>query len=361
MFNQAWHIGTFFKIPVKIHWTFGLIIMYVVFSSLSDGFTWQAIVVEVVFVLSLFFCVVLHEFGHALTAQRFNVETEDIILLPIGGVARLKNMPEKPIQELIIAIMGPVVNVIIALLIFTGLYIYYDFNYSFFTSITEIEFLNWSGFFPLLMTSNILLVVFNMIPAFPMDGGRVFRALLSMKFGRVKATRWASRLGQAICIVFIIVGIYYQAWTWVLIGFFIFVSASQEYQSVFIENQFKNIYIKDIYRKQFRLIPDHMNMQDAFTFVMQGIENSFIVINLSGQYIGSVSSRNIIKSFKKNPALKVSDIYFPQLVSLSPDAHISHALDTFKSGHSIIAIVDDDDLVGVLDQDGIEHYLKFVS
>ncbi|MBK9109704.1 MAG: site-2 protease family protein [Saprospiraceae bacterium] len=239
MFEKAWYIGSFAKIPVKIHWTFLLILIYIIGSGLSEGASTKEIVIEVCFILAMFFCVVLHEFGHALTAQRYGIKTEDIILLPIGGVARLRNMPEKPIQELIVAIMGPMVNVVIALLLFIFLSIYMDINIFSLDLLENIHFGNWSGFLPLLMISNIMLVLFNMIPAFPMDGGRVLRALLSMNFGRLKATRIASLAGQAICIVLIAIGLYYSAYTLALIGVFIFLSASQEYRSVALDTALK--------------------------------------------------------------------------------------------------------------------------
>ena len=118
MFDKAWYIGSFANIPVKIHWSFLLILLYVGISSATQGAGVQAIIIELCFVLAMFLCVVLHEFGHALTAKRYGIKTEDIILLPIGGVARLRNMPEKPMQELVIAVMGPFVNVVIAFSLF---------------------------------------------------------------------------------------------------------------------------------------------------------------------------------------------------------------------------------------------------
>lgn len=151
----------------------------------------------------------------------------------------MRNMPEKPIQELIIAVMGPMVNIIIAIAVFISLLSLYGIPYFSLDNFQNLDFSNWKGFLPLLMISNIMLVVFNMIPAFPMDGGRVLRALLAMGFGRLKATRIASIVGQIICVFLIIVGLYYEAYTLAIIGVFIFLNATQEYKSVALDSVLK--------------------------------------------------------------------------------------------------------------------------
>ncbi|MFM7155092.1 MAG: M50 family metallopeptidase, partial [Bacteroidota bacterium] len=150
--------------------------------------------------MSLFVCVLLHEYGHALAARRYGVKTQDIVLMPIGGVARLEKMPDKPMQEFVVAIAGPMVNVVIAILLILGIWLFTDPAYIELMTNLVISaeegnsIIEESGiqipqplqFAINLAILNIVLVVFNMIPAFPMDGGRVFRALLSMKTGRPK-------------------------------------------------------------------------------------------------------------------------------------------------------------------------------
>lgn len=355
MFKNAWNLGRYFGIPVKIHWTFLLIILYVVSSSFMEGTQWSDIIIEVVFLLTMFFCVVLHEFGHALTAKRYGVETEDIVLLPIGGVARLRNMPEKPKQELIIAIMGPMVNVIIAIIIFCGLLL---FNKNSIQEADSITRLSWQTFFPLLMISNIFLLIFNMIPAFPMDGGRVLRSLLAMKFGRLNATKWASRLGQFICIIFIGIGIYYQQWNAVLIGVFIFFGAMQEYQAVVSDAMFKNINVGQACRKIFRTLVEHISVSEAYQLLLSGAERNFPVINLEGNFSGFVSSRSIIEAYKANPNLRIMDIMNRGIKFIHPDTSLANIIPVLNQGYELLIVSNLEETVGVLDKDSINHFME---
>lgn len=191
-------------IPVYIHWTFFLLIAYVILQGLYNSESYFQLIFEVVVLLSVFACVTLHEYGHALTAKRYGILTQDIILSPIGGVARLNGLPEKPKQELFVAIAGPMVNVVIVILLLIIVFLFYPGD-SFdpnFEAISKANFVE--NYIFVIQYINISLVVFNMIPAFPMDGGRVLRSLLAMKYGRLKATKVAAFIGQAIAAIFIV-------------------------------------------------------------------------------------------------------------------------------------------------------------
>ena len=194
-------VAQLFGIPVFIHWSFWLLFLFVAYI----GKTLPTIAFLSGNVLALFVCVVLHEFGHALSARMYGVSTQDITILPIGGIARLDRMPEKPYQEFVVAIAGPAVNLVIAIILSLVLYFFYNFQFG----IDELYDNKYGNTVPMhmlyiLLYSNIFLAVFNMAPAFPMDGGRVLRALLSIRLGRAKATYIASRLGQIIAVLFVI-------------------------------------------------------------------------------------------------------------------------------------------------------------
>ncbi|MCB1842094.1 MAG: site-2 protease family protein, partial [Halioglobus sp.] len=154
--------------------------------------TLAAVVAGVGFILALFACVVLHELGHSLTARRYGIETRNITLLPIGGVASLEKMPENPRQEIHVALAGPAVNFVIAFILYLYLGMRGDELAGEAATMTD------ASFVYRLMLLNVLLGGFNLLPAFPMDGGRVFRALLAMKTGREKATRIAATVGQGV-------------------------------------------------------------------------------------------------------------------------------------------------------------------
>jgi Zn-dependent protease len=213
-------VVSIFGIEVRIHLTFLLFLVWIWFSYYQvAGFA--GAVQGVLFILALFACVLLHEFGHAFAARGFGIETPDITLLPIGGVARLNRIPDKPWQELVVAIAGPLVNVVIA-----GVLIFVIHTSA---TLEQLEYLENPRVELLakLASVNVMLVLFNLIPAFPMDGGRVLRALLAMAMPYARATQIAAWIGQGLAVVFGIFGIFGNPLL-IFIAFFIFVGAQQE-------------------------------------------------------------------------------------------------------------------------------------
>jgi Zn-dependent protease len=203
-----------------LHLTFLLFLVWIWFSYYQiAGFA--GAVQGVLFILALFACVLLHEFGHAFAARGFGIETPDITLLPIGGVARLSRIPEKPWQELVVAIAGPLVNVVIAAVLIFVIHGSAALDQLEYLESPRIELLGK------LASVNVMLVLFNLIPAFPMDGGRVLRALLAMAMPYAQATQIAAWIGQGLAVVFGIFGIFGNPFL-IFIAFFIFVGAQQE-------------------------------------------------------------------------------------------------------------------------------------
>ena len=182
--SSSLQIGRIAGIKVQIHWTFWLLFLFIGFLVFSNEGTWTDLLWHSIFIVGLFFCVVLHEFGHALTAKRFGISTRSITLLPIGGLASLKKLPENPKEEFLVAIAGPAVNVVIA--IFLALFVPVE-NYTGMDAEAlqeQLSMITSNNIFFYLLTANIALVLFNLIPAFPMDGGRALRALLAMRMGK---------------------------------------------------------------------------------------------------------------------------------------------------------------------------------
>jgi len=228
---RALNVGRYFGIPVFIHWTCILIIGFVGYVSFTEEMDLLGTAAFSLYLACVFFCVVLHEYGHALMARRYGIGTHDIILSPIGGIARLDSIPSDPKGELMIAIAGPLVNLAIALFIVGGLYLFKlgivlpDADG--FTILT-----NPVGFAHLILLVNVVLFLFNLIPAFPMDGGRILRALLSFKMDRLKATFIASSLGKILAIGFLIFAAYNNIPSLFFIGIFIFIVAGREYKTL---------------------------------------------------------------------------------------------------------------------------------
>ncbi len=221
--NRGIHIGNPFGIGLFVHWTFALLLVWVGFLGLSSG-GFAGAVFSILLIVALFACVTLHELGHSLAARRYGIPTRSITLYPIGGVAALARIPENPKQELVIALAGPIVNVVIAAFLFpiAGL-MGFALPQGMPASLPQLV--------TMLMATNIALVVFNMLPAFPMDGGRVLRALLAFGGNYQRATNIAAGIGQGVAVLFVLAGLgiiggFNQML--ILIGGFVFLAAGSE-------------------------------------------------------------------------------------------------------------------------------------
>jgi Zn-dependent protease len=212
-------------IDIFIHFTFFILVTWVAFIQWKLNGSIGAAFSGVVFILAVFACVVLHELGHALAARKYGIRTQDIILLPIGGVARLEKMPDRPIQELWVALAGPAVNVVIVALLAAYLWITNTL-----TPDNQLM-MTTAAFVERIMGVNIFLILFNMIPAFPMDGGRVLRALLATRLAYIRATRISANLGQSIALLFGVIGLFYNP-ILLFIAFFVWMGAAQETRMV---------------------------------------------------------------------------------------------------------------------------------
>ncbi len=229
--RKIFHLGSWLGIPIKMHssivLTLGLLAYVIIVESLTTA---QALGFAA-YMTCLFICVLLHEYGHALMARRYGISTQDIILTPIGGIARLNGFPNKPALEIMVAIAGPLVNVVILLVVVGVLKLLG-------AGIPNPELVDYSifthpiGFLYMIMVMNGLLFLFNLIPAFPMDGGRIFRALLSFWFSKEKATFAASIVGRGFAIAFVAIGVYNKILVLVGVGIFVFFAAGMEYKAL---------------------------------------------------------------------------------------------------------------------------------
>ena len=314
------HIATFAGIPVKVHWSFGLLLLYVAYEASKDGFQPFVLLLTIGFVLSIFFCVILHEFGHALTAKRFGVKTYDIIMTPIGGIARLEKMPEGRGQEFWVAIAGPMVNFLIVALIAAGFLVLKGESLPLATpSFWDIED-ETQNYFKVLLKVNGFLAVFNLIPAFPMDGGRILRSLLSLRMSRSEATKIASIAGQVIA-----VGMF--AWGWyttqpilTLIGVFIFFAARQEnimLQRQVLLNKTKAADIMEPLHHDFFL---GQTISEARNRLATIPGESFIVWSRPGVPAGYITRDRLLNSLETDQHLDAYVIPAPAVVSIDTSA-----------------------------------------
>jgi Zn-dependent protease/CBS domain-containing protein len=286
-------------IQLRIHITFLLLIGWLAFGYYAEGGSAVA-ASRVIFILLLFVCVVLHEFGHAFAAKAFGINTPDITLLPIGGVARLERMPEEPVQELIIAVAGPMVNVVIAL----GLFVAGGSQAAFVNSST----VEGGGLIAQLMTINIMLVLFNLLPAFPMDGGRVLRALLATRLSYARATQIAATVGQGFAFVFGFLGLIWNPFL-IFIALFVYIGASQEAALAQMKDVSRRFPVSSAMVREFRTLAENATLEEAVDALLATSQHDFPVVNETGNVAGVLTRHDLIAALRKNdPTLRVGDV-----------------------------------------------------
>jgi Zn-dependent protease/predicted transcriptional regulator len=287
----SWKIGSFAGIGIFIHATFLLIIGLVGFNSWQQTQSLTGTLEGILFTLVLFGCVVLHEFGHALTAKRYGIKTLDITLYPIGGVARLERMPDKPLQELWVALAGPAVNVAIAILLSLWLVIT--------NTIAPLADLSLGGgsFIERLLLVNVSLVLFNLIPAFPMDGGRVLRALLAMRMEYTRATQIAGTIGQGMAVLLGIAGLFGNPFL-LFIAFFVWIGAAQEASSVKMKSELSGIATSRAMLTDYQTLSPQDTLQRALQLILSGSQPDFPVVE-NKTVVGMVTRSDILTALAR--------------------------------------------------------------
>lgn len=369
----SFKIFTWLGIPVFFHWTFGLIFLYILYHAQNEGLaTIETIWLTGLF-MALFLCVLLHEFGHAIAARRYGVKTRDIVLMPIGGVARLERMPEKPFQEFVVAIAGPMVNVVIASLLLVGMSLMVDegllelFSYAIRADIGE-EIVTESGYFLSpwlhfgikLAFTNVALVIFNMIPAFPMDGGRVFRALLSMWLGRPRATKIAAWLGQVIALLLVLAGLWSGDFMLSVLGIFVIYAARAENDNVQTEDLLSRYKARDVVRHHFTHLRSNDWMMTAIETLRHGLERHFMVFDVNDRLIGMLEEDDIVRAMRK-PDVTTEISQYAQRAEVvyldDPLQKVSYLIR--QRGFGIVGVVDESgNLVGVIDEMGMMYFIR---
>jgi Zn-dependent protease/CBS domain-containing protein len=281
-------LGRFFGIGVFLHFTFILFLLFAGYVTWTSTHSVSAAILGVSFLALLFLCVLLHEFGHALAARRYGIATSDITLLPIGGLARLERMPEQPAQELVIALAGPAVNVVIA----GGIYLWLALA-GHVSSLAEMT-LGSGPVLHRLMVVNLFLVAFNLLPAFPMDGGRVLRALLSAWLGRPRATAIAANIGQGLAIVLGLFGFFHNPLL-IFIAIFVFLGAQAEANEVETESSLAGLRVRDAMMTRFRTLRPDDSLDDAVRELLAGSQQDFPVVE-NELPIGMLRRNDLVKA-----------------------------------------------------------------
>lgn len=351
------YIGKASGIKIFIHWTFLILVLWVIQVQIFQRQGIIGILVNLSFLIAVFTCVVLHELGHAITARRFNSKTRDIILLPIGGIARMENLPEKPMQELLVAVMGPAVNIVISAILFIVLKLTNTFP----SSINDINNASPANFLFQLFAINLFLALFNFIPAFPMDGGRVLRALLSLKLSRMKATRIASYAGQFIAILFVFFGFSYNPML-VFIGLFIFLGAQAEVKMEGTLSALREIKVSDVMMQRYSVLQPGDSLSKAVDLLLDSQEHSFIVKD-NDEIKGTLSRKEIIEGLSKfGKDVSVAKVMQTNVALLKPGDLVQDIMQKFSdNAEAIMPVFDGKKIIGVLDLENITEFVQIQS
>ncbi len=343
-------------IDLKIHVTFLIFLAWIGFTYYQAG--GQAAAIQgTLFVVLLFLCVLLHELGHALTAKSFGIRTPDITLLPIGGVARLERIPENPKQELAIAIAGPLVNVAIAAVLIFVLNAQATFS--------DLEDLNTPrvALLQKLASVNIFLVLFNLIPAFPMDGGRVLRALLAMRLNYARATQIAANVGQGLAFVFGLVGLFYNPML-VFIALFVYLGATQEAALAQLKDFSAKMPVSEAMVTELKTLPAGATLDEAVEAVLRTAQHEFGVVDDAGQMLGILTRDDIFHGLRRRGgATPVTEIMHRHLPPVRPDDRLDEAFAKMQqSGYPALPVIDAlGRLVGLLTPENVGEMMMIKS
>jgi Zn-dependent protease len=353
--NWSWRVARIGGTDVKLHFTFVLLIAWFVWQGFAAGGAAGALAMGGT-LLALFGSVLVHEFGHIRMARRFGIRTPDVLLLPIGGVARLERIPDDPRQELLVALAGPAVTLTIAAV-----------SFGIMAALGQAPALRPSDALPesplgLLFDINLVLLLFNLIPAFPMDGGRVLRALLATRLGMLKATRIAARVGQGLAFVFGAIGLFGEPARplLLLIALFVFIGAGGELAAVETRTATRGVALRDVMVTNYRTIPIHARLEQAASMLLDGEQREFPVVDNFGKAEGILTREGLIKGLAGvGPQGTVAEAMATRLPVLVPEMPLDAALALMK-GAGLPALPvqgGDGSVIGMLTLDNVTDLL----
>jgi Zn-dependent protease/CBS domain-containing protein len=338
MMRWSLPIGSIAGTVIRIHVTFLLFLVWLWALFFRQGgaeAAWQG----TTFIVLIFFCVLLHELGHVFAARYYGVKTRDVTLWPFGGIASMKRMPEKPSQELVVAVAGPAVNVIIVAVL--ALWLGPRLGTGSLAELDSPAKVLWA---------NVILVAFNLIPAFPMDGGRVLRALLAMRWGNARATELAARIGQAFAVLFGILGVLYNPML-IVIAVFVFLAASGEAKSAELHDMARGAVVSDAMITEFQSLRTDATINDAVDALIRTTQTEFPVIDGAGRLRGVLFRDTMVKALKeRGPATPVLEVMITDVPTLPMQTRLEKAVRyLMEKPRSVIGVTGADQrLVGLL-------------
>ncbi len=355
----SFRIGSIFGIPLRVHVTFVLVLLLIAISGVLATQSPQGLVSALV-IASLFVCVVLHELGHSLVAIRYGVKIEAITLLPIGGVSQMRDIPESPKAEIAISIVGPLVSVgvggLLLLAIRAGPYTWGQLQNA------QRLGLSFREFVRLLGTVNLVLAGFNLLPAFPLDGGRILRGLIGVWVPYARATHIAVFVGQGFAILIGFYGFYRFNLILMLIALFIYIGAGSEERSVQLRSVLRGVPVGEVMSTRFQTLSRTDTLAKSLELMYHGCQDDFPVI--ADEALVGVLARSKILSriHERGPETRVQEVMDTNLASVEPDVSLDEAYRRMmESGSTALPVLEHGVLVGMLGLDNISRYFMVQS
>jgi Zn-dependent protease/CBS domain-containing protein len=353
-------------IDIKVHITFPLILVWAAwqFGSLGqNGFSLSGAAFGVVVTLLLFACVVIHELAHSLTSTWMGYPVEDIVLFPLGGVSQIEEMPEGPGEEFLMAVAGPLSNVVIAIILAViGLFTPSSLLGGLRRVLTDPMGLSWRDTLPYLIFTNIGLAVFNLIPAFPMDGGRVLRSLLATVMPQARATDLAVRIGQAFAWLIGLAGLLTTNLVWILIAVFVYAGAAQEGRMTRIRNILGGMKVRQAFSHDVQAISPGDPVSRAADLMLESFQADFPVCD-EGEIVGLLTHTDIVRALKmRQPDTPVRDVMqtdFPRL-QLDDELFEVHQM-MRQAGLDALPVLENDQFAGLLTSRDVNEAYQLLS
>ncbi len=375
---NRFQLATIGGIPIYIHWSFWLLVIWVVISTLwQSGGDWVLVGWRLMLIAGMVVSVIIHELGHAFAAAAFQIRTRDITMYPFGGVAYIEKLPEKPLQELVLAIAGPLMNFLIIGVITAGLLLSgfsWDVNTVYYFGLRQ---LTIQDYFIQLVQLNLLLAIFNLIPAFPMDGGRVLRAFLAMRMPYMRATTIAAVLGQGFGIIFASLG-YLVDPMLILIGYFVFFAAKNEKNKIpkgqrILEEVPARLAVMTTYP----ILSVTAPLKAAVDALLDSQARSFLIVDPDGRPAGTLSRERIIKALRESPlpnlgeadtypSTPITEVMDERLITVDANTSLSEVMHILQEKEVPFLLVtekvgDKEVLLGLIDAENIAEYLLIID
>jgi Zn-dependent protease/CBS domain-containing protein len=345
--NWSFRLGTILGIPIRVHFTFLILLALFSFSEASRSGA-RAGLGSLVFMVLLFSCVLLHELGHCVVARRFGVSITSITLYPFGGIAFLTDIPREPAREILIAIAGPVVNFLIAAGLFVGVVFLTPDHTLQISALTDADLLRS------LFSVNLLLGLFNLVPAYPMDGGRILRGVLATRMPYAAATHWAARIGKVFGGIFVLTGILMQDWWLPILGVFLYIGANSEEQATLLQSAMEGLTVNDLMITEYLTLSPAETLSEVLRRSLHTFQEDFPVLR-DGTFFGVLSRGRMLEALREEEGDQfVQSVAQPVNGWVSPADPLREALRRMQAERvGLLPVLDQGRMVGIVTLGGV--------